>query len=472
MMPDTQAALLVRDELANLAAGGFFVFLGLIAFSIAAIRRRGEVRILVWIGIWSALFGSNMLAQSPAIAAAIPASLQAARSLWSVCASYLILVAAALAFLELAIGRLRRILLALLVADVAVAVAGIGSFLIYGRSDTFLFYNQLLAVIGLVTLLASVSVPSVSHRFLVISRHRVLTVGTFIFAAEALCVNLGRPFNFELPSIYSSLGFAALLLSFGYVALDMIFTNERRLLAIDSELQIARRLQFSILPGDAPQITNLRIAASYEPMTAVAGDFYDFIPVDDHRVGVLVADVSGHGVPAALIASMIKVASQAVNGCASNPAEVLQRIGAILNNNLRDQFVSAAYLWIDTSEGTALYSAAGHPPLLRWQKADGTLLRIESNGLLFGVPCESDYPVYKLPLGSGDRLLLYTDGLTEPEDGTGEPFGDRKLEQIVRANQSLTASELSQRVLEELRAWQTPAIARQDDITLIVIEVL
>lgn len=472
MMPDTQAALLVRDELANLAAGGFFVFLGLIAFSIAAIRRRGEVRILVWIGIWSALFGSNMLAQSPAIAAAIPASLQAARSLWSVCASYLILVAAALAFLELAIGRLRRILLALLVADVAVAVAGIGSFLIFGRSDTFLFYNQLLAVIGLVTLLASVSVPSVSRRFLVISRHRVLTVGTFIFAAEALCVNLGRPFNFELPSIYSSLGFAALLLSFGYVALDMIFTNERRLLAIDSELQIARRLQFSILPGDAPQITNLRIAASYEPMTAVAGDFYDFIPVDDHRVGVLVADVSGHGVPAALIASMIKVASQAVNGCASNPAEVLQRIGAILNNNLRDQFVSAAYLWIDTSEGTALYSAAGHPPLLRWQKADGTLLRIESNGLLFGVPCESDYPVYKLPLGSGDRLLLYTDGLTEPEDGTGEPFGDRKLEQIVRANQSLTASELSQRVLEELRAWQTPAIARQDDITLIVIEVL
>lgn len=471
-MPDTQAALLVRDELANLAAGGFFVFLGLIAFSIAAIRRRGEVRILVWIGIWSALFGSNMLAQSPAIAAAIPASLQAARSIWSVCASYLILVAAALAFLELAIGRLRRILLALLVADVAVAVAGIGSFLIYGRSDTFLFYNQLLAVIGLVTLLASVSVPSVSRRFLVISRHRVLTVGTFIFAAEALCVNLGRPFNFELPSIYSSLGFAALLLSFGYVALDMIFTNERRLLAIDSELQIARRLQFSILPGDAPQITNLRIAASYEPMTAVAGDFYDFIPVDDHRVGVLVADVSGHGVPAALIASMIKVASQAVNGCASNPAEVLQRIGAILNNNLRDQFVSAAYLWIDTSEGTALYSAAGHPPLLRWQKADGTLLRIESNGLLFGVPCESDYPVYKLPLGSGDRLLLYTDGLTEPEDGTGEPFGDRKLEQIVRANQSLTASELSQRVLEELRAWQTPAIARQDDITLIVIEVL
>src|SRR5271169_6617699 len=86
-------------------------------------------------------------------------------------------------------------------------------------------------------------------------------------------------------------------------ALQMVFASERRLLAIENELAIAREIQTSILPRSNPEIRNLRISAAYHPMTAVAGDFYDFIPVDQHRVGVLIADVSGHGVPAALIAA-------------------------------------------------------------------------------------------------------------------------------------------------------------------------
>jgi serine phosphatase RsbU (regulator of sigma subunit) len=127
----------------------------------------------------------------------------------------------------------------------------------------------------------------------------------------------------------------------------MIVGNENRLLAIDKELEIARELQFSILPGKAPEVRGLGIAAAYEPMTAVAGDFYEFLKTDEQRVGFLVADVSGHGVPAALIASMIKVAAQAVNGCAAHPSQVLQRLGGILADHLRGQFVSAAYLWVD-----------------------------------------------------------------------------------------------------------------------------
>jgi len=470
MTPETQS--LLRAELANLIAGYFFLFIGLIAFSIAAIRRRGGVRILVWIGIWSIIFGANMLVQSPVIIASLPVSLEPARSLWAVAGSYLTIVAAALAFLELTLGTLRRFLKLLLVVDVAVAVAGIGAFLISGRANTFIRYNQMLAVIALVTLLATVSVPSLSRRFLILSHHRVLTIGTFIFAAEALWVNLGRPFDINVPSIYSSLGFAVLLLSFGYVALDMILANERRLLAIDSELQIARQLQFSILPAGPPKIASLGIAAAYEPMTAVAGDFYEFIPIDEQRVGFLVADVSGHGVPAALIASMIKVAIQSVNGCASEPSEVLRRLGSILNNNLQGQFVSAAYLWIDTSSRRALYSAAGHPPLLRWNKETGTLMRIDSNGMIFGVMPELEYPVCSIPLVPGDRFLLYTDGVTESEDVAGEQFGDRKLEQIVRESQAVPASELLTRMVAGLRAWQPASLAQQDDITLIVIDVL
>jgi sigma-B regulation protein RsbU (phosphoserine phosphatase) len=127
-------------------------------------------------------------------------------------------------------------------------------------------------------------------------------------------------------------------------------------------------------------------------MTAVAGDFYEFIPVDQRRVGILVADVSGHGVPAALIASMIKVGMQLVVPCAHDPRAVLSGLNRVISSQLRGQFVSAAYLWLDAENGKALYSAAGHPPHLRWR--EDKLGRIESNGLLFGVRQEcDDYPV-------------------------------------------------------------------------------
>jgi sigma-B regulation protein RsbU (phosphoserine phosphatase) len=94
------------------------------------------------------------------------------------------------------------------------------------------------------------------------------------------------------------LGFAVFLFSLGYVALEIVFTNERRLLSIETELQTARQIQSSILPARVPGLDNLRIAASYQPMTAVARDFYQFVCSDNNRLGILVADVSGHGIPA------------------------------------------------------------------------------------------------------------------------------------------------------------------------------
>jgi sigma-B regulation protein RsbU (phosphoserine phosphatase) len=183
-----------------------------------------------------------------------------------------------------------------------------------------------------------------------------------------------------------------------------------------------------------------------------------------------VADVTGHGVPAALIASMIKVAMQSVETCAHDPREVLRELNRILFKQLHEQYVSAAYLWIDTERGKALYSAAGHPPLLRW--CGGRLERIESNGLLFGVVPDPEYPVCELAIRSGERLLMYTDGLIEPQNARGEYFGDLKLEEVIRKNQSRPPAELLEQMLLEIRAWQLASLPQQDDITLIVIDVL
>jgi len=259
------------------------------------------------------------------------------------------------------------------------------------------------------------------------------------------------------------------LLSLGYVGLQMVFANERRLLSIDKELEVARQLQFSILPSAVPEIQHLRIAVSYRPMTAVAGDFYDFVAANAKSIGFLVADVTGHGVPAALIASMIKVATQPVETCAHDPRAVLRGLNRILFKQLHEQYVSAAYLWIDTEHGKALYSAAGHPPLLRWK--EGRLERIESNGLLFGVIPDPEYPVRELAIRTGERLLLYTDGLIEPQNAKGESFGDEKLEEVIRSNQSRPPAELLEQMLSEIGAWQPSSLPQQDDITLVVIDV-
>jgi sigma-B regulation protein RsbU (phosphoserine phosphatase) len=237
-------------------------------------------------------------------------------------------------------------------------------------------------------------------------------------------------------------------------------------------LETARQIQSSILPAKVPELENLRIAASYYPMTSVAGDFYQFLRSDNNHLGVLVADVSGHGIPAALISSMIKVAMQAVAIHADDPAQVLGGLNRILSSEAHGQFASAAYVWIDTKSRNALYAAAGHPPLLCWRNRKGQMQRIESNGLLFGVEPDSEYPVCSIPFEPSDRFLLYTDGVTETENGAGEAFGDQQLERVVRNNRLQPASDLLRVVLSELQRWRPAAVNQQDDITLIVVDVL
>ncbi len=464
-----QVLLLLRGQVADIVIGSVFLFIGLAACAIAAIRRRSGVRIFVWLGIWSAMHGAVQLTQSPAVVAVSPRWLQIGVPYANTAMTYLVVVAGLLSFMELSLGKLRLLVQAAAFVALAIAVAGIGFFVVTGSNNKLIRYDNLLAVGVLLVLTTVVAVPRLSSKYLVLRLRGVQAVGTYVFAIEALYSNLSRPLGFETPRLLDHFGFAILLFSLGYVALQLVLTNERRLLAVEGELAIAREIQASTLPSCVPEIDNLCISAAYRPMTEVAGDFYEFIPVDRKRVGILVADVSGHGVPAALIASMIKVAMQSVVSCAPDPREVLRGLNRILSGQLRGQSVSAAYLWLDTETRIASYSAAGHPPLLRWR--EGKLERIESNGPLFGLIPGTDYPVSDLPINSGDRFLLYTDGVTEPENANGDSFGDCKLEEVVRSNRSRSPSELSDELLSEILHWQPASATQQDDITLIVIDV-
>jgi len=415
------------------------------------------------------MYGVGLLARSSAVVAAMPHWLQLSVPYVQAVTRYLTIVVASYAILELSLGRVRLLIKILIFAEMAVAVAGIGWFVFGGSGRKFLPYNNLVTVCFLLIFVAVVGVKKLSDKYLILLNRRVLAAGTLVFLIEALWVNLSRSF-YQTPRLLDHLAFAAFLLSFGYISVQIASANERRLLSIENELEVARQLQFSILPATIPEVQNLRIALAYRPMTAVAGDFYDFIPSGQSQVGFLVADVTGHGVPAALIASMIKVAMQSVVACAHDPRQVLRGLNRMLFRQLHDQFVSAAYLWLDTGNRKARYSAAGHPPLLRWRA--GTLERIESNGLLFGVIPDPDFPVCDLPIHSGDRFLVYTDGVTEPVNASGDFFGDVRLEQVIRENQSRPPSELSDQLLLAIRDWQSASVAQQDDITLLVIDVV
>ena len=461
----------LRGDVINIVLGTVFLAVGATACAIAAIRWHRGVRILVWWGIFSGIFGLQKLGQTPTILTVLPHSLIAVAPYVNTAVKYLLLVSALFAWRELTLGKLKLLTQLEIFLGSAIALVGVGTFVLGGPADKWMFYNNLLAVVVMLGLLAVVLVPKFS-RFLVILNHRVLATGTLIYASEVLYTNLGTVLHYSVLPLVDSLGFAVFLFSLGYVALEIVFTNERRLLSIETELETARQIPSSILPATVPKLENLRIAASYQPMSAVAGDFYQFIRLDNHHLGILIADVSGHGIPAALISSMIKVAMQSVAVHADDPAQVLGGLNRILSSEAQGQLVSAAYVWIDTQNRNALYSAAGHPPLLYWRNAKGEMQRVESNGLLFGVEPAAEYPVCSVPLEASDRFLLYTDGVTETENVGGEAFGDRQLEWVVRNNRLQPASELSCQVLSELQSWRPVAVKQQDDITLIVVDVL
>src|SRR3954469_2694213 len=247
----------------------------------------------------------------------------------------------------------------------------------------------------------------------------------------------------------------------------------QQLLAIQKELETARLIQQSILPEAVPQIDGLDIAARYVPMTAVAGDFYDFIGVDSQHVGILVADVSGHGMPAALIASMLKIALAAQSAHAQDPARVLQGLNQALCGKFQHHYVTAAYVFVDMERRTLSYAGAGHPPLLMWGAASPGVRDVTENGLFLGMFEFATYSSVNVSLAPGDRGLLYTDGISETNNPEGAEFGSERFPQFLEAQKNGSANQLADGLLEELARWSARGEGEDldDDITMVTISV-
>lgn len=245
-----------------------------------------------------------------------------------------------------------------------------------------------------------------------------------------------------------------------------------QLLALNNELEMARQIQLSILPHSIPKLPHLDIAANFLPMTSVAGDFYDFIQIDDRHIGILIADVSGHGLPSALIASMLQVALTGQAGHASEPSKVLLGLNRALCGKFTHNFVTAAYIYVDLELNFMRYAGAGHPPVLQWRESAGKSTKILENGLVLGMFDEAVYEALEFPLEPGDRYVLYTDGILEAENSAHEQFGADRFMRFLENHKHLRAEEFSQTFLAEISRWsnQSAEPSQQDDITLLVVD--
>ena len=191
-------------------------------------------------------------------------------------------------------------------------------------------------------------------------------------------------------------------------------------------------------------------------------------------MGILVADVTGHGVPAALIASMAKIAFTSQAACAGQPGELLGGMNRALCGHLERQFVTASYLYVDRERRLVRYSNAGHPPPLVWQPGSTQVLPLDEGGVFLGFDPQAAYATYEVPVSRGERLLVYTDGLLEITNPAGDYLERAGLERFLRERSDLRAEPFADALLRHLSRWSGRGAAGrpfEDDLTLVVIDI-
>jgi len=430
--------------------GAAFTSLGLVSVAFAFLDRKFNA-MLFWLAVFAILYGQRLWLLLDTFTLLLPASDFIGRLRSAV--NYLVPIPAffyfdAAGFLGSLGRRMSRLLTVFFLSLFFAAMVA-------GPKQVFEFLNTV-GVIACLTVLVVQSVRQAADKDFVIIRR-----GLIAFVACAFWDNLAH-FFWQSPRI-EPLGFAVFLGTLGYVAAKRTLHRDQQFNEIQKELEIARRIQTSILPSAYPHSASFQVATRYVPMTSVAGDFYDFLVANDRQAGLLIADVSGHGVPAALIASMVKLAATSQRVNAADPAALLSGMNQALCGNTQNQFVTAAYVHLDVDSGSLRYAAAGHPPMLLLRA--GEVLTVEENGLILAAFTFATYSSVALPFKPGDRLLLYTDGLIEAANVEGAEFGQHRLSALLSGSSSLAPEKAADHIISVIQSWSR---TQNDDLTLLI----
>jgi sigma-B regulation protein RsbU (phosphoserine phosphatase) len=238
---------------------------------------------------------------------------------------------------------------------------------------------------------------------------------------------------------------------------------------MEKELDLAAKIQEDFLPKESPKLKNFEIAGSNVPCYQVGGDYYDFIPIDDNRLGIVVADVSGKGVSASLLMASLRAALQSE----LYPKYKIEEMAAKLNDFVHrssspNSFITFFFCELDKKTGELNYINAGHnPPIVIDMK--NKVYRMESCGLCLGMFPSVDYGVQKLTLNPGDTAVLFTDGITESRNKDNKEFNEERLIKLLQKNIKLSAQKLMEKVNQEVEKFTTGA-EPMDDMTLVIIK--
>ena len=266
------------------------------------------------------------------------------------------------------------------------------------------------------------------------------------------------------------IGIVAMMAALACSILLRARADDRQLGSLSAQLSTAREIQKSLLPPKSLHPAACPHAVRYIPMDAVGGDLYDFIPIDADRFAVLVADVTGHGIPAALFSTMLKTAAAAQSHVAGEPGRVVEEINRRLHGQLDGYLVTLVYAVVDTRARQLALSNAGHPaPLLR-SRCEPAAVELGSADAAIGVIEDESYATTRVGLESGDRLVFYTDGLTEAESPDGEPFSIDRVKQLLAGDGESDVEQWTARLLEGVRGWRGQA-ELQDDLTVVSLDI-
>ena len=454
---------IIGADLADVMLGTLFLTLGLAAGAAATLRAARRDRLMLWFGAFTALYGLRLIVRSPAVQETLPMSAAPWRTLGDLITYVILVPGALLASAALADGPKSPLRL-LWRVNLACALVAIAWDIAAGRTGAAMGFNRAVVVVNLLIAVARVASDIRSKR---LTRDAWIVLGgAAVFAGAALIETIHNgPFRHVDPE---PLAMLVVVICLGYVVVKHVFHSERRMAAVGRELETARQIQQSILPKNPPLVAGLSVATHYDSMAEVAGDLFDFVITPSGQLGVLVADVSGHGVPAAIVASMVKIALAVQEGEISDPGLVLTRMNRALFGRFELAYVTAVFALIDPAEGTLTYASAGHPsPLLR--RAGGALESLDERGIVLGFLQDAAYTSAVVrDLAAGDRVVFYTDGITEAARPDGEFFGDREFQQLLAGGSAHPAGPFMAGLVDAARRWV--GMDFNDDVTVVVVD--